>query len=92
MPAEDFDREVRGRLVRGYLIPDGDAVEGLVKALREDLKVNDKLRREFETDPRQVLSRRGVVNDLVNEIMVEQFAADCSGTCVSTGSCCCETL
>lgn len=79
----------------GYLIPDLQAIRAVLSALREDLKSNSDLKSRFNQDPRGVLGARGLSIDIQNEILSEAgeaVAEDCTATCASTDSCCCETV
>jgi hypothetical protein len=79
----------------GYLIPGELYIKALVDRLRLDLRRDQELAARWDQDPRAILGERGIVRDLQSEILreqglpVEQMENE---WCISTGSCCCETL
>jgi hypothetical protein len=83
-------------VTRGRLVPGAEVIRSIVDTLRSDIEQDATLRARFDLNPRGVLGDRGILRDLQNEILSEQGrsvpAEDCDATCVSTGSCCCDTI
>jgi hypothetical protein len=83
------------RAIGGTLVPSLAAVRGVLSQLRQRVGTDANFRNQLLQNPRRVLGDAGIPRDLQNEILREagiENAADCSGTCVSSGSCCCETV
>jgi hypothetical protein len=81
-------------VLNGYLIPGANYIKALIDQLRDEISKNPDLQKRYQENPREVLGERGIVKDLQTEIMEEQGldVAEALGWCISTGSCCCETL
>lgn len=81
----------------GYLIPGELYIKAMVDRLRLDLRRDQELAARWDQDPRGILGERGIVRSLQSEILREQGLpieeiAGQDDWCISTGSCCCETL
>lgn len=84
-------------VLNGYLVPGASFLEAMINRLRIDLRNDEELSDRWKQDPRAVLAERGIVRDLQDEILREQGLpveqrAPQEEWCLSTGSCCCETL
>ena len=78
-----------------YLVPGSSFIQAMVDRLRLDLRNDPELAEHWKDDPRAVLGERGIVRDLQTEIMRKQampIEELMSEWCITTSSCCCETL
>lgn len=77
------------------IVPTADQIRRAVAGIKHAVSQNPQDKADFARDPRGYLGDRGFNVDLQREFLREQgygVAADCTATCASTGSCCCETL
>ena len=82
-------------IVNGRPVPSADAIRALVTAVRKEIEEDSSLQDAFRDNPRQFLGDRGFTRDMQREILAESgmnAPESCTGTCISTGSCCCETM
>lgn len=95
MPAQVYVPSEAAAVVDGKLIPGRTLIRELINQLRAQIQSDPELGERYRNNPGEVLGDRGIVADLQNEILDEQglpLPEAASRWCISTSSCCCETL